>query len=153
MYGENYLPPAIIAGAIGVGIGVLILIAFYVLGSFGLMRLAQNKGIENAWLAWIPIGNLYILGKIVENVKIGTWEIPKLEVVLPLVAVGMIVISWIPVLGTLVSLAVVVFNGFVLYKLFSKYRPEQAVLYTVLSIVLALSWLFLFIIREDKEIA
>jgi len=44
-----------------IGIGV----AAYVLASLGLMKLAENRRIENPWLAWIPFGNLFILGKLV----------------------------------------------------------------------------------------
>jgi len=142
--------------AVGVGFGVVLTIIgiiAYVMFSLGLMTLAKNKGIENAWLAWIPIGNLYILGKIVETVNIGSWEIPKLEVVLPIAAVVGGLLGSIPVVGWIFSLALVILIGFVLYKLFTKYRPEQAVLYTVLSIVLGLIWVFIFIIRNDEEIA
>ena len=145
--------PAMVAGAAGITIVSIIGVVAYVLTALGLMKLAQNKGIENAWLAWIPLANLYLLGKIVETVSIGTWEIPRLEVVLPLVAVGYLLLGRIPVLGFIIGLAMVVFAGFVLHRLFSKYRPDQAVLYTVLSIVLGLFWVFVFIIRDDKEIA
>jgi hypothetical protein len=140
---------------VGVGFGVLMAIVgitAYVLFSFGLMTLAKNKGIENAWLAWIPIGNLYILGKIVERVSIGSWEIPRLDIVLP-IAGAVMWLGVIPVIGWLISIALLVLAGFVLHKLFSKYRPEQAVLYTVLSIALGLVWIFVFIIRNDQEIA
>ena len=34
---------------------------FYVYVSFCLMKIAQKLGVENAWLAWIPIVNLWTL--------------------------------------------------------------------------------------------
>jgi hypothetical protein len=37
-------------------------LVFYVLKSIGLSTLAANRGIENPWLAWIPVADLYIMG-------------------------------------------------------------------------------------------
>ena len=151
---EEALYGGLFAASIFVGVlGFIFAVVAYVFSALGLMTLANNKGIENAWLAWIPIANLYILGKIVETVDIGTWTVPKLELILPLSVPALWLLNFIPVIGWLASIAVLVFYGFVLHKLFSKYRPEQAVLYTVLSIVLGLFWIFIFIIRNDTEVA
>ena len=142
-----------LAGA-GIAFGVIatiIGIIAYVMFSLGLMTLAKNKGIANAGLAWIPIANLYILGKIVETVDIGTLKIQRLDIILPVSVLAMWVLGLIPVIGWILSIAYAIFLGFVLHKLFLKYRPAQAVLYTVLSIVLGLIWIFVFIIRNDQE--
>ena len=45
----------------------LISIAVYVLYALGLYTIAQRRGIANAWLAWIPMGNLWILGCIADD--------------------------------------------------------------------------------------
>ena len=150
---NDYYRPFMMGGPVGITFFSIIGIVAYVLSALGLMKLAQNKGIENAWLAWIPIANFYLLGRIVETVNIGTWEIPRLEIVLPVSFAVVMVLGRIPVLGFLLFIAFAVLMGFVLYRLFSKYRPDQAVLYTVLSIVLGLFWIFVFIIRNDKEVA
>ncbi len=150
---RSFYGPYIMAGAVGTTFAVIIGIVAYVLFALGLMKLAQNKGIENAWLAWIPIANFYLLGRIVETVNIGTWEIPRLEIVLPISVAAVMLLGGVRVLGFLLLIAFAVLMGFVLHRLFSKYRPDQAVLYTVLSIVLGLVWVFIFIIRNDKEIA
>ena len=150
VYYDDVPYAALACGGAAAVFAFIIGIAAYVFTSLGLMTLAKNKGIENAWLAWIPIGNLYILGKIVKNVKIGSWEIPQLEVVLPIASVAVAILSFIPVLGFLIAIAAAVLSGFVLYKLFSMYRPEQAVLFTVLSFILGLFWIFVFIIRNDQ---
>lgn len=46
----------------------LILLAFsiavYVLQSLGYYTIAKRRGIHNPWLAWLPIGNMWILGSI-----------------------------------------------------------------------------------------
>ena len=50
--------------------GLVNLLAFalsvtaYVLLSLGLYSIANRRGIKHAWLAWLPIGNVWILGSI-----------------------------------------------------------------------------------------
>lgn len=39
-------------------------IAVYVLQSLGMYTIAKRRGIHNPWLAWIPVGNMWILGSI-----------------------------------------------------------------------------------------
>ena len=36
----------------------------YVLYSLGMYTIAKRRGIHNPWLAWVPVGNLWILGSI-----------------------------------------------------------------------------------------
>jgi hypothetical protein len=43
--------------------------ATYIINAAALYRMAKKCSIENAWLAWIPIGNAYILGKVVGPFK------------------------------------------------------------------------------------
>lgn len=40
----------------------VIAIVSYVLGALGFYSIASRRGIEHAWLAWVPIGNLWLLG-------------------------------------------------------------------------------------------
>ena len=39
-------------------------VAVYVLNSLGLYTIAQRRGIRKPWLAWVPIGNAWLLGSI-----------------------------------------------------------------------------------------
>ncbi len=45
----------------------LVGIASYVLNGISLQTIAKRRGIENSWLAWIPIGNVFILGAIADD--------------------------------------------------------------------------------------
>ena len=84
------------AGAILVGVlFVIIGIAFYIFFAFTLYKLAQSRNIEMPWLAWIPIAQLYILGMLVKSMTISTFEIPKLEIVLPAAALATLVLGGI----------------------------------------------------------
>lgn len=42
--------------------GLMYSIFVYILNSVGMYSIAKRRGIHHAWLAWIPIGNVWILG-------------------------------------------------------------------------------------------
>ena len=126
----------------------VIAIAFYVLKSIGLSALAKNRGIENPWLAWIPVADLYILGLLVGEMDILDYHLDNLGLWVPVIFVGGSILGRIPFLGFLISLAVFGFAVFLFYKLFEKYTP-QAVVYTVLS-ALCLFPIFLYVIRNNQ---
>jgi hypothetical protein len=129
-------------------------IIFYILASIGLYKLAFNQRIENPWLAWIPIANLYILGKLIKNLKIDTLEIPSIELFLPLGLVAVMMFRYIPLIGWLISIAYTVLCIFAVYRLYKIYRPTQAVLWVVLSVVLPfMGPIFIFIMRNDTPVS
>ena len=83
-YGFEYAFPEImegaaegaIVGAAGLIIGIVLIIwliamAFavvsYVLNAVGMYRIAKRRGIHNAWLAWIPVANIWLLGSISDH--------------------------------------------------------------------------------------
>ncbi|WHH61316.1 hypothetical protein [Petroclostridium sp. X23] len=111
-------------------------IVLYVLFAIGLYGMAKNQQLENEWFAWIPILQLYIIGKILKEIKIADYTISRLEIVLPVATLAMIVLSGIPVIGWLLGLAYFVFNIFVTYQLFKMYKGDKATLMTVLSFIL-----------------
>ena len=128
-------------------------IAIYVLGALGLYTMAKNKNIENPWLAWIPIIQLYVMGRIIRRLKIGEYEVPQVEMVLPLVAVGGTIFSVIPLIGGLVGIVALVIELFALHRLYTMYRPDEAVLYLIISVVLPfMGPVFIFFMRNDKPL-
>ncbi len=48
----------------------VILLAFYIYYAIALMTIAKKTKTENAWLAWIPIGNVYLMTQIA---KVPSW--------------------------------------------------------------------------------
>lgn len=50
----------------------ILLIASYIYFSLTLMRIAQRLKTEPAWLAWVPIGNFYLMSKMA---KMHWWPI------------------------------------------------------------------------------
>jgi hypothetical protein len=52
--------------ALGFVLGFMIFIGIviYLMISIPLHKIAKSKGIANAWLAWVPLGNLWIISRI-----------------------------------------------------------------------------------------
>ena len=144
---------------------VAVSMAAYVLQSVGMYSIADRRGIRNAWLAWIPIGNLWILGSIsdqyqyltkgkIKNRRKALLVLIVAEVVAYIVCfVSMIIagistaISGTPaaaivtVLAGLVmaaiSIALVVITYMCYYDLFRSCEPGSATLFLVLSILIS----------------
>ncbi|MEN1760274.1 hypothetical protein [Anoxynatronum sibiricum] len=131
----------------------LIAIASYVLAALGLYTMAQKRNIENPWVAWIPVAQLYILGKVIRTLNIGGYEVPQVELVLPGIAIASAVLGMIPLIGTVISIAAAVVSLFALHKLYKLHRPDQAVLYLLLSIIIPfMGPVFIFLMRNDAPV-
>lgn len=65
----NYMDSNIIAAFIGFFwvISAIGGAAQYVLTGISVMKLARRRGIDNAWLAWIPVANNWLFGKLAES--------------------------------------------------------------------------------------
>ena len=122
----------------------------YILLAAGLYTMANNKGIENPWFAWIPILQLYTLGQIIEEIRFGDFEVPNVPLALVAAALAPIVLGWIPLLGWLITLASAVLGIYSLYLLFEMYS-ENAVVKTILSVVIPfLGPIFVFMLRNES---
>lgn len=67
-------------------------VAVYVYISYSLMVIGQKCGVENAWLAWIPVGNAYMMCKAAG--KPGWWVLLML---IPFVNIAIAIIVWVEV--------------------------------------------------------
>lgn len=71
----------------GFGIAFAVVgLALYIFGSLALMKIAQRTNTPNAWLAWIPIGNVYLMTQIA---KVPWWTMLA------------IFLAWIPIIGSI----------------------------------------------------
>jgi len=133
-YGYGDYAGVMLAALIGMLIAIFVIVVpLYILMAVGLSKMAKNKGIQNPWLAWVPIGNFYMLGKVVDNVDVASMNINKLEMVLPVAFIAIGILSNIPFLGGLISLAFYVFLVFVAIKIAKMYAPENFTMYAVLT--------------------
>lgn len=89
---------------------VIIAIICYVVFSLGLMTLARRKGIENDFLAFVPIAQLYILGLVIKELKVFSYDIPNPELVLPGASIAFVILRRIPVIGWFLPLASFILN-------------------------------------------
>lgn len=70
---------------------LIVMLAFYVYFALALMFIAKKKNVKNAWLAWIPIANVYLMTQ-VAGVS-GWWTLSVLLPIIPFVgALAMAVI-------------------------------------------------------------
>jgi hypothetical protein len=130
---ENMSPAAIAALAVPfiifVVVGAIIGIAFYVYSSLAYMAIAKKLNVENPWLAWVPVANIYLMAKMAD---MPTWPIFLL--------IGFV----IPVLNVFFALALGVFSIIWIWKIFEKVgRPGWWVLISLIPFVGAVIFLVL----------
>lgn len=158
------LAAAILAlGAVLVIFGIFALIA-YIFMALALYTMAKNKGIDHAWLAWIPIVNNYLFGELIDDVvPIASLKIPYAKWVLLISPIVVCLLSTINTQNGFVSFIIwlvaviyAVYTFAAQFRLFKLYKPESAVLFLVLSIIF--SWvvilipIFMFIMRNNTPV-
>lgn len=80
--------------------GVLIVaVGAYVLKSYGLYKIAEKKGMENAWAAWIPFLRTYYQGELAGEIEIGRKKLKRPGIWMLL----------LPIAGNLLAAALVLF--------------------------------------------
>jgi len=67
LYQAEYV---MIASWIAMAISGAFMILIYVLNARGLYVIAQRRGIKRPWLAWIPVGNYWLVGSISDNARL-----------------------------------------------------------------------------------
>ena len=149
-------------------IGLLFYLAFafaiHLLYAFGPYRMAKHAGIPHAWIGLFPIGTSWLIGLLAERslycctgrrLRLALWT-PALQGIGTcgaLMVVGLALadadFSGLVVAALVLTLvgwvAGTVFSLYSLYHLFKDYAPENATLYTVLSILFGFQFIFLLI--------
>lgn len=130
---------------------LIIVFVLYLLGAIGLYKLADNKGIDYSFLAFIPILQSYIIGKIIADLEIFNIKVPNPAIALPVAPIIASILTPIPVMGLLAIVSVIILNIAALHKLYKIYVGDSATLYTVLSVVLPfLQPILIFTIRNKQ---
>jgi len=131
---------------------------FYYFGTaFGLYKMAISSNLQNPWLAWIPFGNAYILGSIVEEVDFLGQRITNLGLIYLIapfaIAIAAKILALIPVLGWLATIVIeilfLILSIKVVYKMFTLFVSESATLFTVLSFIIPFAAPVCFIIAGN----
>ncbi|MGO2747422.1 large exoprotein [Microbacterium sp.] len=126
-YYDSGAAAAIIAAA---GLVIfLFAVVGYVLTSWFLMKVFEKAGVQGKWRAWVPVYNSMIFLKLGD---MSPWLI--------LYAIGAsIVLSWIPLLGQIIPIAIGVVMIIAAYRVGQKLQKEGA--WVVLYIFLSIVWL------------
>lgn len=84
--------------------GILVILNHLII-SFALNKLAKTKKIKMQWLSFVPIGNLWILGKVIESFKLGRRRYHNAEYRLITASLVCLMVSKIPIVNILVGIA------------------------------------------------
>ena len=162
-------------------VALLVSVIFWIISSLSLQSIARRRGIRNAWLAWVPIGNQWILGSIADQYqhliqgKITSRR--KILLILSLVSmlIGMcngvfsaflstgvlteeeagavVLLSAIPnILGAGIGIATMVFYHICNYDFYRSCNPRNAVVFLVLGIVLPVCQPFFYFACRKKDL-
>ncbi len=149
----------------------------YIFGSLGLYAIADRRGIRHSWLAWLPVGNIWILGNISDQyqyvvkgkiknrrklilglgIALFAGYFLWLFVMLFNLAAGKeLLATFLLIFGGLAILVVtiwlVVCQYMAYYDLFRSCEPDNAVLYLVLSIVFPVTLPFFVFACRKKDL-
>lgn len=145
---------SMVSGLISLGIYIITAYAFY--------KVAKLRGLSNAWLAFIPIFQLYIIGSIADTMKYNHYRINRyisdipLAYALPLLSLASGLLGALPLIGgilaVLVELALWGAQLLVYYFVFSLYgEPKDLNLFTVLSVIPFVGpCLMLYVLRDRR---
>ena len=140
----------------------IVSLALYFVAAFARYRYLRIRSYENAWMAFIPIANIWALVEATygkrERINIYGWDAPAIVLKLwPMVTyVLALVINVIPVIGNILSLALSVLNIAVLVMIFRDMmenleKPQEAVIAVIAVIVHIVSDIMILSATGDFE--
>lgn len=107
---------------------------------------------EIAFWSWIPLVNVYVLFAL-GSTKTSVEEIKKDALKFLLIYIALTVISIIPFIGILTSIAMVVIGVYFMYRLFYRWTGESgtAILFVVLTIVTGSIFYYIYGLIKMKK--
>lgn len=178
-------------GMFGIFLAVYLLLMFfamafsivcYVFQSYGLYTIANRRGIRNSWLAWVPVGNAWILGSISDQYQYVAkgkvrnrrklllfLELGMIGIVVGLLIAAVLIIAMsdaffdsmllavlLMLLGYLAIIALAitttVYMYLCYYDLYNSCIPSNAVLFLVLSIIIPVTISFFVFACRKKDL-
>ena len=171
----DYEALAVVGGVIVVValIALVIGVVSYILSAAGIYAIAKRRGINNAWMAWIPVANGWILGSISDQyqyvvkgkvrynriILVALWGATALLSGIYSGTTQLFMDGAANVLGILgggflssvVSIAYTVFHFIALYDLYCSSNPNNSVLFLVLSIIFGITEPFFVFSCRNKD--
>lgn len=163
------------------GIVLVCCLVGWILSAVSLHKVAKRRGIRHAWLAWLPIGSEWVLGSLSDQYQhLVQGKVTSRRKILPILSVAIIVVAIVYVVLTIMAelmliegeavggalLAVgipyllflgtyvtgVVFLHISNYDLYRSCKPQSAVVFLVLGIILPVCQPFFYFSCRKKDL-
>lgn len=135
---------------------VVIAVFWFILEGIGLFKIAKENNIKNSWLAWIPFGQSYLLGKIIGD---KVWGLGSASWILLL---GQILLAFLPLFFNLTLTFLIIYSVLALIyyfyfqsalnTLYKMQDPDKSILYLLLGFLFPfLIPIWIFVLRNKRE--
>lgn len=110
-------------------------VAIYAACAYSLFIIGKKNNVSNAWLAFVPILQYYIIGSICEEYELLGLRIKNLQWVLCIVAAVQVLASVSTVFGAgIIGLIAGILMALSLHKFFYLFDPSKATIYAILCL-------------------
>ena len=149
----------------------------YILEAVSLYSIAKRRGVHHAWLAWVPTGNVWILGsisdqyqyvvrgrvrnrrKLLLGLNLVAWLINAVASILRLIfafsqetaMAGPAVSVTAAVVVVILSIVTAVFYYIAMYDLYTSCNPQNNVMFLVLGILFQVTEPFFVFFNRNKD--
>lgn len=132
---------------------IILAIICYVINALVFFNTAKANGPEElAFLAWIPIINYYLLFAFGSK-KTTPEEVKKDALIWAIIYVVLLILSAVPLIGVLTSIAVLVISVYYFYRLFYRWTGEttKAVLFVILTFITGSIFYYIYGLIKMKQ--
>lgn len=110
-------------------------VAIYAACAYSLFIIGKKNNVSNAWLAFVPILQYYIIGSICEEYELLGLRIKNLQWVLCIIAAVQVLASVSTVFGAgIIGLIAGILMALILHKFFYLFDPSKATIYAILCL-------------------
>ncbi len=135
-------------------VGLILGLIGYILTAIIYFNTAKTNGLgEIAFWSWIPLVNVYVLFAL-GSAKTTLEEIKKDALKFLLIYVALTIISFIPIIGFLSSIALVILSIYFIYRLFYRWTGEsgKSILFVILTVITGSIFYYIYgLIRMKKQ--
>lgn len=136
---------------------ILILAFIYFAQAIGIYEIAKRRGIKNTWLSFIPFGQQFLLGAILDNISAYKYKKTNYRFLL----LGIIILGYsLTYVGnnTLTLMAIVtniylLLLKFVYFFIYKDYTPKHAFTFILLSVIISCEFVFIFMLRKNVPVS
>jgi hypothetical protein len=125
----------------------------YILTAIIYYNTAKTNGLaEIAFWSWIPLVNVYVLFAL-GSTKLTIEEIKKDALKFLLIYIALTIISFIPIIGFLSSIALLILSIYFIYRLFYRWTGEsgKSILFVVLTVITAGIFYYIYGLIKMKK--